>query len=164
MLSFILTLSILLIPTFAHCPLCTVATGTAIAVTRYYGIDDLAVGTFIGGFILSTSLWFDRILKKRNKGEFIQMQGLFLTLLGLFFTILSYLWLNLSGPLASSLFGINKLFLGTIVGTLVTFSAFELHKIIRKNMQKSLIPFQGIVFTLISLVLINAGFYLVGWL
>ena len=92
------------------------------------------------------------------------MQGLFLTLLGLFFTILSYLWLNLSGPLASSLFGINKLFLGTIVGTLVTFSAFELHKIIRKNMQKSLIPFQGIVFTLISLVLINAGFYLVGWL
>jgi magnesium-transporting ATPase (P-type) len=149
----------------AHCPLCTAATGAAVAVTRFYGVDDLAVGVFIGGFVLSTSFWFDKILRKRNRGNtYIPLQNIIITILGLVFTILSFIWANLTGPLASSLFGINKLILGTVIGTVVSFSAFEFHKFARKRFERNFIPFQGIVLTLLSLVLINLGFYTAGWL
>ena len=164
LLSSILFSLVLLTPAFAHCPLCTAATGAAVLVTRSYGIDDLAVGTFMGGFVLSTSLWSDRILKKRNKGsQYIPLQGLILTLFGLLFTLITFYWANLMGPLLPTLYGLNKLFLGTLVGTAVAFSGFELHKLIRNNMQRSIIPFQGIVLTLLSLIVVNIGFYLVNW-
>ena len=165
LLSSILFSLVLLTPAFAHCPLCAAATGATVMVTRAYGIDDLAVGTFMGGFVLSTSLWFDRIIKKRNKGsQYIPMQALILTLFGLLFTLFTYYWANLMGPFLPTLFGLNKLFLGTVVGTVVAFSGFELHKLIRRNMQRSLIPFQGIFLTLLSLVIVNIGFYLVNWI
>ena len=68
-------------------------------VTRYYGIDDLAVGTFIGGFVLSTSFWFDRILKKRNKGStYIPLQTTILIVLGVVSTVLTFVIANLTGP------------------------------------------------------------------
>ena len=163
--SFALFSLTLLTPAFAHCPLCTAATGAAVAATRFYGVDDLAVGVFIGGFILSTSFWFDRILRKRNKNnEYIPLQGIVLTLSGLVLTILTFVWGNLVGSDLPSLFGINKLILGTVVGTVVAFGAFEFHKILRSNLNKNIIPYQGIVFTLFSLILVNIGFYFAGWL
>jgi uncharacterized membrane protein len=165
LLSFILFFIIFSGIVHAHCPLCTAATGAAVAVTRLYGIDDLAVGLFIGGFILSTTFWFDRVLKKRNKGtEYIPLQIIILIFLGLVSTFLSFYWANLLGPSASTLFGMSKLILGTIIGIAVSFSAFEFHKFIRRKFERSFIPFQGIVLTLLSLTLVGLGFYVVGWL
>ncbi len=149
----------------AHCPLCTAATGAAVAVTRFYGIDDLVIGLFIGGFILSTTFWFDRVLRKRNRGaEYIPLQTIILISLGLVSTFLSFYWASLLDPSAPTLLGINRLILGTIIGTAVSFSAFEFHKFIRRRFGRSFIPFQGIVFTLLSLTLVGLGFYAVGWL
>src|SRR3990167_85987 len=50
----------------AHCPLCTGATIVGVGITRAFGLDDSIVGVFVGGMIISTALWSDKILKKRG--------------------------------------------------------------------------------------------------
>ena len=52
----------------AHCPLCTGATIVGVGITRSFGLDDSIVGVFVGGMIISTALWFNNVLKKRNIG------------------------------------------------------------------------------------------------
>src|SRR3989338_8948107 len=59
----------LIIPTvMAHCPLCTAATIIGVGVTRSFGWDDSIVGIFVGAMIVSSALWVNNILKKRNIG------------------------------------------------------------------------------------------------
>lgn len=159
LLSFILFIK----PVFAHCPLCTAATGAAVAVTRWYGIDDLAVGSFIGAFVISTGLWFNKILKKRNKGkEYIPFQSVVLVILVLISTIMSF---SLTGLTTSSyfiFFGIDKLIMGTLFGSGMTLFAFWFSKFLRKNMGRTILPFQSIVLTLTFLIVMNLGFYFMG--
>ena len=52
----------------AHCPLCTLATGAAVATARWYGVDDLIVSTFIGGTIISTG-YESRVKQKDGRVE-----------------------------------------------------------------------------------------------
>src|SRR3989338_2455804 len=60
---------IAIIPTvMAHCPLCTAATIVGVGVTRSLGWDDSIVGIFVGAMIVSSALWLNNILKKRNIG------------------------------------------------------------------------------------------------
>ena len=60
---------IMIIPSvMAHCPLCTAATIVGVGVTRSLGWDDSIVGIFVGAMIVSSVLWLNNILKKRNIG------------------------------------------------------------------------------------------------
>src|SRR3989338_5982677 len=48
----------------AVCPVCAIAVGAGVGLSRYLGIDDTIAGLWIGGLSLSLSLWtidwFDR--------------------------------------------------------------------------------------------------------
>jgi len=46
--------------------LCTAAVGTGLVTARYYGINDAAIGIWIGAFIISTALWTSNLLKRRG--------------------------------------------------------------------------------------------------
>lgn len=148
--------------TFAHCPLCTAATGAAVAVTRFYGVDDLIVGTFIGAFMISTAAWFDKALKRRNKGkEYAKFQYYMVVLATVLTTILSFYFGNLF--VGKELFGINRLFLGSLIGTLITMAAFTFHDYLRRtNSDKNFVPFQAIFITFVLLIIINVAFYFGG--
>lgn len=151
----------------AHCPLCTAATGAAVATARWFGVDDLIVGTFFGGFIISSSLWFNNILKKKNKGkEFIVYQSWLIILFSLATTIFAYYTLgllSLAPPYV--IFGIDKILLGTMIGSFATLFAFYFHEFLRKiNGNKNYIPFQVIILSLFILSLISTGYYLFGWI
>ena len=79
------------VPAFAHCPLCTAATGGFLIVARAAGVSDLIIGTLAGGFAVSTALWFHNWLKKRNKGKtHLPMQAVILTLFSLLATVLTF--------------------------------------------------------------------------
>lgn len=151
----------------AHCPLCTAATGAAVASARLLGIDDLIAGTFFGGFLVSSSLWFNNILKKKNKGiEFIPYQGLLIILFSLVSMIFVYYTLGLlifSPPYV--IFGIDKILLGTMIGSFMTLFAFYFHEFLRKiNGNKNYIPFQVIILSLFILSLISVSYYIFGWI
>jgi len=50
---------------YAVCPICTVAVGAGLGISRWLGIDDSVTGLWIGGLILSSGLWLaDWIGKK----------------------------------------------------------------------------------------------------
>ncbi len=152
-------------PVYAHCPLCTAATGVAIAVARWYGIDDAIVGLFVGGLIISTAIWFNNILKKRNKGkEYFAYQGMILVFASLLFTFISFYFGGLIDTGIYTLFGIDKLVVGILLGSFVSWLAFYLHDVLRQiNKNKNYLPFQAIVLALLLLSLTGVSFYFIGW-
>lgn len=160
--SFLISLFSAFKPVLAHCPLCTAATGAAVAVARYYGVDDLIVGTFIGGFVISTAFWFNRILRKRNKGEdYLPFQSAIIILLSFILTFVSF---HTAGIVSfSTLFGIDRIFAGMSIGSAISLAAFGFNDFIRKsNGNKNYIPFQVIFMTIAFLSLSALGYYIVG--
>ena len=167
----ILTLSVfsLFFPLFgqivlAHCPLCTAATGVAIGVARWYGVDDLIVGTFAGGFMMATGFWLNNVLLKRHKGkEYIPYQLTIIILFTSVSTIFTFATAGLTNSIYT-LFGIDKIILGLIFGNIVSLIAFKFHDFLRQtNSHRNFFPFQVIVITLLLLSVTSASFYLVGW-
>ncbi len=132
----------------AHCPLCTAAVGSGVAITRFYGIDDSVVGVWIGAFIVSTALWAATKIKK----EYVPFQNYVLVTVAFLLTVFPFYYGGLIGDLRYTIFGIDKLLLGMITGTLVTIVAFHIGDMIKKRV----IPFQKIAITLGSLVIVSA--------
>ncbi|KKU63742.1 MAG: hypothetical protein UX88_C0023G0019 [Candidatus Woesebacteria bacterium GW2011_GWC2_47_16] len=50
----------------AVCPVCTVAVGAGLGVSRWLGIDDSVSGIWVGGLVVSLSFWFADWLTKKN--------------------------------------------------------------------------------------------------
>ncbi len=149
---------------YAHCPLCVVATGSLVAASRWYGIDDLIVGTFLGGFVISTTAWFDRILKKRNRNkEHIRYQYPIFILASIALTLITFYSLGLLGTGIPNyiLFGVDKLLIGFLIGSFLTLFAFSFNDLLRKNNGgKNHIPFQVIFLTVIFLLVTSFGYLL----
>lgn len=148
----------------AHCPLCVAATGSAVSVARFYGVDDLIVGTFIGGFVISTAFWLNKLLKKKNKGnDYIPFQLAIIILLSF---ILTFTFFQSTGIVShTTLFGIDRILAGMLIGSAITLFAFGFNDFIRKiNGNKNYIPFQVIVLTITFLLIAVFGYYLVGWI
>jgi len=148
----------------AHCPLCTAATGLAVMTTRWYGVDDLVVGTFIGGLVVSSTLWMSNILNKK-KWVLLPNQGTVLVILTILSIVLTYYFsglLNNPNP-GLKIFGIDKLLFSTILGSLITLVSFWFHGFLRKiNNGKNFLPFQGIFVMFLFLSFTSLGFYFAG--
>src|SRR3972149_11759116 len=55
----------------AVCPVCTIAVGAGLGISRWLGIDDAVSGVWVGGIILSSSFWLlDWLVKKKIKKLF----------------------------------------------------------------------------------------------
>ncbi len=164
--SFLAALIALPAVAMAHCPLCTAATGMAVAGARVYGIDDLFVGMFFGAFVVSGAFWTSNLIKKRMKKEYLPYQDIVLTILFLTTTILTYYLGGLLGSNAADMkmLGVDKLFFGTLAGTFMTSAAFYAHDLLRfRNGGKNYLPFQSMVLALLFVSLASFGFYIGGF-
>lgn len=148
----------------AHCPLCSVATGMAVATTRVYGIDDMIIGLFIGSFVVSTALWANNISLRRNRGkEYMPYQSLSLVLASLLATLATLYLSGLLGDMRYQVFGVDRIFVGTLAGTAISTASFELHRKLRwHNSNRNYIPMQGVILPLLSVVIASLGFYAMG--
>ncbi len=150
----------------AHCPLCTGAAIGGIALARIFGVDDSIVGIFIGAFIVSTALWFSKILQKR-KLKFPLQDELFVAASFLMMVVPLYAAnvitsfdMVRSMPAHHAIFGlgvfgIDKLLFGIIIGTIGVWLALLLSDGIKEARGKSLWPFQGISFVLIASIVMS---------
>src|SRR3990172_4136169 len=60
----------------AVCPVCTVAVGAGLGISRALGIDDTVTSVWIGGLILSMSFWLiDWLKKKKTEFPISNQQG-----------------------------------------------------------------------------------------
>jgi len=146
----------------AHCPLCTGATIVGVGVTRSLGFDDSIVGVFVGGMIVSTALWFNNILKKKNMGAKgnEKLRILSLIILTSVLTLLTFYYAGLFGRGNSfRIFGIESILIGSLSGGVLSLGAsFYSNYLKNKNGGKTLFNYQTMIISLVVLI-INAGLF-----
>ncbi|MEK6917667.1 MAG: hypothetical protein AABW51_01850 [Nanoarchaeota archaeon] len=145
----------------AHCPLCTGATIIGVGVTRSLGMDDSIIGIFVGAMIISSALWVNNILKKKNIGgsPFLRISSI--TAATFVLTFLSFYYAGLFGlGNVYRIFGIEKIVFGTLSGSLVSLLAFSFSNKVKQKKGRVLFNYQTIIFTFGGLVL-NAILFLV---
>lgn len=144
----------------AVCPICAVAVGTGVGLSRWLGIDDSITGLWIGGLTVSmitwTISWFDR--KNINfKGKNI------ITAIGYYLLIVVPLYfMEIIGNPLNSLCGcgLDKLLLGVIAGSVsFYFGASWYFYLKEKNSGHAYFPFQKVVMPISPLIILSIIFY-----
>ena len=157
-------LSIIVFPgVMAHCPLCTAATIVGVGVTRSLGWDDSIVGVFVGAMIVSSALWLNNILKKRNIGGNTFLRVGSITVATFVLTVLSFYYAGIFGPANTyRIFGMEKIIFGSISGAVVSFATFFASDEIKKrNEGKVLFNYQTMALTFGFLILNALIFWMV---
>lgn len=148
---------------YAVCPVCTVAVGAGLGLARYFGVDDIVSGVWVGGLVLSSSFWLSDWLKKR-KFHFLQpitSHLSFLISILMYLTVFIPLWIGKTiGHPFNTIFGIDKLIFGTILGSAAFLVAVFLDKKVRKIYGKQLFIYQKVVFPVGFLVILSLTAYI----
>lgn len=159
---FFLLLIFLSLPlkTLAVCPVCTVAVGAGIGLSRWLGIDDVISGLWIGGLTVSmimwTINWFNR-KKWRFKGREIYTTLAYFGIVVLPLYFMQGIWHPMN-----TLWGVNKLLLGIILGSIFFFGgAIYYDYLKKKNGGKAHFPFQKVAMPIIPLIVLSFIFYFI---
>jgi len=154
---------ILFFPTVvsAHCPLCTAGAGILAAIAVSLGVPMLIISTLLGGFALAMGLWLAKLPKKayfRYQYQIIAWMVYFSTVIPLWPVLKEYKILYapyLGFDKYADKIPVNVYLVGIILGALSLAVAPYFSKRLTKLVGgKQLIPFQGIIITLILLVLL----------
>ena len=144
----------------AVCPVCTIAVGAGIGLSRYFGIDDAVTGIWIGGLIISMSFWTENWLngKKWN----FPYQRIVLLVAYYAVVVAPLFWKGIIGHPFNKLCGLDKILFGTIFGSLGFWAGSELHLYFKKrNGDKVYFPFQKVVFGIAPLLILSIVFYII---
>lgn len=135
----------------AFCPICTVAVGAGLGLSRYLKIDDAISGIWVGALLMSASLWFAGYLKKRKWNT---LWSVLLSIALYVATFVPLYYYGVIGHPNNQIFGIDKLIFGIIIGTIIFPISTSIHLRIKAgNKNKSHFPFQSVVIP-ISILLI----------
>ncbi len=142
----------------AVCPVCTVAVGAGVGLCRFLGIDDTISGVWIGGLIWSSGWWLADFLRKKEikiKGlEFWATVFFFLVVLG------SLYWSKMIGITGNTLWGVDKIILGVLGGSLAFGLGVKMDGWLRKmNNGEVFIYFQKVILPVFWLAVLSLIFY-----
>jgi hypothetical protein len=148
----------------AVCPICTVAVGVGVGLSRWLGIDDTITGLWVGGLIVSMIAWTESWLEKKN----IRFKGrIFVNIFAYYALIIIPLYYSgiIGHPLNKLFcfcgFNIDKLFFGIFTGSLAFWFGAEWYFYLKeKNSGHSYFPFQKVVLPISPLIIMSIIFYL----
>ncbi len=139
-------------PVYAVCPACTIAVGAGIGLSRYLGIDDTVTGLWIGGLIVSLSFWM-AISWRKNKWLIAGLMFLI--------TMAPLYYIDIIGHPLNTLWGVDKLLLGSFAGSGLFLLSIKADKVLRKyNQGKVFVPYQKVILPVTLLFLGSLVFYL----
>jgi len=138
---------------YAVCPVCTIAVGAGLGISRALGIDDAVTSVWIGGLILSMSFWFiDWIGKKRKKPLTTNYQ--LLTTASMYALTFLPLWYGkYIGRSNNTLWGIDKILFGTFAGSIAFMIGKWADQKVREKKGKQLFVYQKVVFPILTLII-----------
>ncbi len=157
----ILTFLTLIKSAAAMCPLCTVGAAIGLGIARYYGVDDIIIGLWLGALAVSTALWINNVIKKRIKSNVVPFQSALIVTAVIASTIVPFYFagfFNGMSNMVDTIFGINRLVFGTAIGGFVMFIGEPISKFIKKKRQR-VFPFQTIIITLLLLSALSLLFW-----
>lgn len=140
-------------PAHAVCPVCTIAVGGGVVLSRYLGVDDLIIGIWVGGLLLSLGLWMATYIKKKFfKGqEWLVVAGLWLM------TYFGFKQAGFIGHPTCKIHGHDKLLSGMIFGTIAFMLGFGIdflmRKLNKKEPRKAFFPYQKVILPVAFLVI-----------
>ncbi len=143
------------------CPVCTVTVVAGLGLSRLLGIDDLITSIWIGAFILSFSfITIDWIDKKWPKIQIKKYTYPFIVLMYL----LVLIPLKLDGAIGiarNTFWGMDKILLGTVIGTIVFLIGVWADKYQRKKLGKIFFPYQKVIFPVAGLIIASLIFWFI---
>lgn len=149
----------IILPNFvlAFCPVCTIAVGAGVGLTRWLKVDDTITGLWIGGMTVSLAVWTIDWLRQKK----IHFQGMpiIVTALYYLFIIGPLYYMGIMGHILNTIWGIDKLLLGIILGSAFFYLGGHGYKIIKAKRGKPHFPFQKVVMPVLPLVLLTILFY-----
>jgi len=137
----------------AFCPMCVIATGTFLGIFRWLGVDDTIIGLWLGGFLLSSSIVFNKFLIKKWKAGKFRLLFIVFVFYGLI--VLSLYKFGGLSPY-NKIFGVYKIFFGMIIGSLLLLFSPYLDKFLRKHNQgKILVSHQKMIIAVGLLIIFS---------
>ena len=128
----------------AVCPVCTLAVGVGLGLSRWLKIDDLISGIWIGALIVSLTFWTDDFLKKKKIN--FQFSHLIILIIYLLLVILPLYFSGIIGHPLNTILGIDKLIFGTFLGIILFYLANYLNNYLKsKNNNKVYFAYQKVI-------------------
>lgn len=151
------------LPAKAICPVCVVAVGAGLGLSEYLGIDDSIAGVWIGGLTVSMIAWNINWFNKKNWlfGN-KDLRDILLTILYYTLIIWPLMSQNLIGNPFNKVWGIDKLLLGIVTGSLVfLLTNLYYNYLKKKNNNHAYFPFQKVVMPISTLLILSFIFYFI---
>lgn len=143
----------------AVCPVCVVAVGAGLGLSRWLGVDDVITSIWIGGLLAALSVWTVIWLKKRNWS--FRYNKIIVPVAYYVLTLAPLYYIDIIGHPLNKVFGIDKILFGAVVGTIFFLLAVWLHEFLKmKNGNKSFFPYQKVVLPFVVLLITSLIFYL----
>lgn len=163
---FIIRNSLFAVPIQAQCPVCTLAVGAGLGLSRYLGIDDMVSGIWAGAFVISFSLWFAGWLKKKNYKYLKFIKEKYLPYLSvILWALLTYvpLWrMKIIGHPFNVIWGIDKLIFGSIVGAGIFLLSLYTDRKVRKRGGEKLFSYQKVIIPISFLIVASLLMFFYG--
>lgn len=146
----------------AVCPVCTVMVGAGVGVTRWLGLDDSITGSWIGGLLMSLSVWTKAFMEQRG----IRFFGKTPLIVAFYyiFGIWPLYWMDIIDDVNTvSIFAydINRLLLGVVSGSAAVIIGAVLYGVMKKKHgNRAYFPFQKVAMPLFFILLVDVLFCL----
>lgn len=139
---------------FAVCPVCTVAVAAGLGLSRWLGVDDAVSGIWIGGVLLSSSLWLASWLQKKYlRAHSIKYLSILVSSFIYLLVFVPLVWADIIGHPFNRIWGVDKLIVGTVFGSAAFWAGTWADKKIRKIRGKQFFKYQKIVFPVVFLLI-----------
>lgn len=151
------------LPTKAVCPVCVVAVGAGLGLSRYLGIDDTITGLWIGGLTFAMIMWTINWAKpKIKKRKMIPVWNIIIALS--FYAMIAWPLTSqkfIGHPL-NTIWGVDKIVLGIVLGSVIFLGMSKLYLYLKKeNNGRAYFPFQKVVMPFGALAFVSLIFYLI---
>jgi len=146
-------------PAKAVCPVCTIAVCAGVGLSRWLKIDDAITGVWLGGLIVSMIIW---TLSWFNKKK-IRFRGRRLLVIAGFYALVlvPLFYKDMLGQPLNKIWGMDKLGIGIILGTLGFCLGVALHNYLKKkNQGRSYFIYQKVVLPIAPLIILTLVFYI----
>jgi len=148
------------------CPVCTIAVAAGVGVLREFGVNDVVTGIWFGALIVSSIAWMISWLNRKNIHFIFKPQLVIIVFYAIFIWPL-YIWGIMGNPL-NTVFGIDRLLFGVIIGTaLFLFSMLSDRYLRDINSQQATFKYQKVIIPLVILTIASIIMHLLmkiyGW-
>jgi hypothetical protein len=127
------------------CPVCAVAVGVGLGLSRWLKIADTISGLWIGALIISLSSVSATFTRKYIKQSY-RVLFVFYLILFLASTMIPLWYAGIIGHPVHMIYGVDKLVFGITIGMILFLLSHALHLFLKKNHRnKVYFPFQKVI-------------------